>query len=137
MTSIQCFNKISSVQLLSHVSLWPHGLQHTKPSPALKACSNSYPSSQWCHPTILSSILPFSSCLQSLPVSGSFPESQCLASGGQSIGVSASASVLPVNIQELFSLGWTGLISFQSKRPLRVFSNTFQKHQFFGAQLSL
>ena len=113
MTSIQCFNKISSVQSLSHVSLWPRGLQHTRPLPTLKACSNSYPSSRWCHPTILSSILPFSSCLQSFPVSGSFLMSQLFTSGGQSIRISASASVLPVNIQELFPLWWTGLISFQ------------------------
>ena len=90
----------------------------------------------WCHPTISSSVIPFSSCLQSSPTSGSFPMSQFLASGGQSIGVSASASVLPMNIQDWFPLGWTGWISLQSKEFSRDLSNTtVQKHQFFGAQL--
>ena len=99
--------------------------------------SNPCPSSRWYHPTILSSVIPFSSCLQSFPASGSFPVSQFFASGGQSIGVSASASVFLMNIQDWFPLGWTGLISLQSKGLLRVFSNTtVQKHQFFGAQLS-
>ena len=96
-------------------SLWPHGLQHTRlpcPSPAPRAYSNSCPSSQWCHRNISSSVVPFSSCLQSFPASGSFPVSQFFASGGQSIGVSASASVLPVNIQDWFPLGWTGWIFF-------------------------
>ena len=99
MTSIQCFNKISSVQSLSHVSLWPRGLQHTRPLPTLKACSNSYPSSRWCHPTILSSILPFSSCLQSFPVSGSFPVSQFFASCGRGIGAPASNYVFSLVAQ--------------------------------------
>ena len=95
-------------------SLRPHGLQHARPpSPSLtlRAYSNSCPLSRWCHPTISSSVVPFSSCLQSFPVSGSFPMSQFFASGGQSIGVSASASVLPMNIQDWFPLGWTGWIS--------------------------
>ena len=108
------------------------------PSPTPRVCSNSFPSSRWCHPTISSSDIPFSSCLQSFPESGSFPMSQLLASGGQSIRASASASVLPMNIQVWFPLGFTGLISLQSKGLSRVFSNTMvQKHQFFGAQLSL
>ena len=122
-------------------SLWPHGLQHIRlscPSPSPGACSNSCPSCQRCHPTISPSVIPFSSCLQSFPASGSFLMCQFFASGGQSIGVSASASVLPMNIQDWFPLGWTGWISLQSKGLSRVFSNTtIQKHQFFGAQLSL
>ena len=117
--------------------LWPHGLQHTKlpcPSPTPGACSNSCSSSQWCHPIISFSVVPFSSCLQSFPASGSFPMSQFCASGGQNTGASASASVLPMNIQDWFPLGLTGLISLQSKGVSRVFSNTpVQKHQFFGA----
>ena len=129
-----------SVQLLSHVSLWPHGLQHTWPpcpSPTPRACSNSCLLSQWCHPTISSSVIPFSSCLQFFPVSRSFPVSQFFISGGQSIGVSASASVLPMNIQDLFPLGLTDLTSLQSRGLSRVFSSTtVQKHQFFDAQLS-
>ena len=122
-------------------SLQPHGLQHARlpsSSPAPGACSNSCPSSQWCPPTILSSVTPFSSCLQSFPTSGSFPMSQFFASGGQSIGVSASASVLAMSIQDWFPLRLTGLISLQSKGISRVFPNTtVGKHQFFGAQLSL
>ena len=122
-------------------SLQPHGLQHARiscPSPTPGACSKSCPSSWWCHPTISSSVFPFSSRLQSLPASGSFPVSQFFTSGGQSIGVSASASVLPMNIQDWFPLGWTGWISVQSKGLSRVFSNTtVQKHQFFGTQFSL
>ena len=122
-------------------SLQPHGLQHTRlpcPSPAPRACSNSCPSSQWCHPTISSSVIPFSSHLQSFPGSGSFPMNQFFTSCGQSIGASTLALVLPVNIQDWFSLGWTGWISLQSKGLSRVFSNTtVQKHHFFGAQLSL
>ena len=129
-----------SHSVLSH-SLGPHGLQHTRlpcPSPAPGVCSNSSTSSQWCHPAISSSVVPFSSCLQSFPVSGSFPMSQFFTSGGQSIGVSASASVLPVNIQDWFPLGWTDWISLESKRFSRVFTNTtVQKHQLLGAQLSL
>ena len=107
-------------------SLWPHGLQHARlacPSPTPGACSNSCPSSWWYHPTISSSVVPFSSCLQSFPASGSFPMSQFFASGGQSIGGSASASVLPMNIQDWFPLGLTGLISLPSKRLSRVFFN--------------
>ena len=100
-------------------------------------CSNSYPLSRWCHPTISSYVIPFSSCLQFFPALGSFSMSQFLASGGQSTGVSASASVLPMNIQDWFPWGLTGMISLQSKGLSRVFSNTtVQKHQFFGAQLS-
>ena len=122
-------------------SLRPHGLQHTRPpcpSPTPRVYSNSYPSSWWCHPTISSSVVPFSSCLQSFPASGSFPVSQFFASGSQSIGVSASASVLPMNIQDWFPLGWIGWISLLSKEHSRVFSNTtVQKHQFCGAQLSV
>ena len=118
-------------------SLWPHGLQHTRPPsplPTPGAYSNSYPLSHWCHPTISFSVIPFSSCLQSFPASGSFHMSQFFASGGQSIGVSASTSVFPMNIQDLFPLGWTVWISLQSKGLSRVFSNTIvQKHQFFGA----
>ena len=121
--------------------LRPHGFQHARlpcPSPTPRACSNSCPLSQWCHPTISSSVIPFSSCLQSFPISGSFPVSQFFASGGQSIRVSASASVLPMNIQDWFPLGWTGWISLQSKGLSRVFSNiTVQKHHLFFAQLSL
>ena len=108
-------------------SLWPHGLQHTRlpcPSPTPRAYSNSCLSSQWCHPTISSSVIPFSSCLQSSPASGSFPMRQFFTSGGQSIGVSASTSVLPMNFQDGFPLGWTGWISLQSQGLLRVFSNS-------------
>ena len=122
-------------------SLWPHGLQHSRlpcPSPTPRVCWNSCPLSQWCHPTISSSVIPFSSCPQSFAASGSFPMSQFITSGGQSIGVSASASVLPMNIYDWFPLGLIGLITLQSKGLSGVFSNnTVQKHQFFGAQLSL
>ena len=115
-------------------------LQHARlscPSPTPGACSNSCPLSQWCHPTISSSVIPFS-CLQSFPASGSFLMSQFFASRGQSIGVSASASVLPMNIQDWFPSEWTGWLSLQSKGLSRVFSNTtVQKHQFFCTQLSL
>ena len=121
-------------------SLPLHGLQHSRPpcpSPTPRVYSNSCPLSRWCHPTILSSIIPFSSHLQSFPASGSFQISQFFASGGQNIGVSASTSILPMNIQDWFPLGWTGWISLQSKGLSRVFSNTTaQKHQFFGTQLS-
>ena len=118
-------------------SLRPHGLQHS-PSPTPGACSNTGPSSWWFYPTISSSVIPFSSCLQSFPASRSFRVSQFFASGGQSIGASASASVLPMNIQDWFPLGWTSWISLKSKGLSRVFSNTtVQKHQFFSAQLSL
>ena len=135
---------ISSVQFSRSVmsdSLWPHGLQDARlpcPSPTSRARSNSCPSIQWCHPTISSSVVPFSSCLQSFPALGSFSMSQFFSSGGQSIGASASASVLPMNIQDWFPLELTGLIPFQSKGLSRVFSNTtVQKHQCFSAQLSL
>ena len=121
-------------------SLWPHGLQHARPpcpSPTPRVYSNSCPLSPWCHPTISSSVIPFSSRLQSFPASGSFPMSQFFPSGGQRIGVSASASVLPMNSQDWSPLGWTGWTSLQSKGLSRVFSNsTVQKHQFFGTQLS-
>ena len=122
-------------------TLQHRGLQHARlpcPSPTHRACSNSCPWSWWCHPTILSSVILFSSCLQSFPASGSFLMSWFLASLGQSTGVSASASVLPMNIQDWFPLGSTGWIFLQSKGLSRVFSNTkIQKHQFFGAQFSL
>ena len=117
------------------------GLQHARlpcPSPTLGAYSDSCPLSQWSHPTISSSVVPFSSCPQSLPASGSFPMSQFFTSGGQSIGVSASTSVLLMNIQDWFPLGWTGWISLLSKGLSRVFSNTAaQEHKFFSTQLSL
>ena len=135
----------SSVQfsrsVVSSDSLRPHGLQHTKPpcpSPTPRVYSNPCPLSEWCHPTITSSVFPFSSRFQHFPASGSSQLSQFFASGGQSTGVSASASLLPMNIQDWFPLGWTGWISVQSKGFLGIFSNiTVQKHQFFGAQLSL
>ena len=122
-------------------SLRPQGLQHARlpcPSPTPRACSDSCPSSWWCHPTILSSVISFSSCTQSFPASGSFPMSQFFTSGGQSVGASASASVLSMNIQDWFLLGLTGWISLPSKGLSRVFSNTtIQKYQFFSVQLSL
>ena len=122
-------------------SLQSHGLQHARlprPSPGPGACSNSLSLGWLCHPTISSSVIPFSSCLQSFTASGSFPVSQVFASGGQRIGASASASILPVNIQDWFSLGWTGWISLQSKGLSRVcYNTTVRKHQFFGTQLSL
>ena len=120
------------------VTPWTAACQVPCPSPTPRIYSNSCPLSQWCHPTISSSVICFSSCLQSFPPSGSFQMSQLFTSGGQSIGVSASASVLQMNIQDWFSLGWTGWISLQSKGPSRVFSNTtVQKHHFFSAQLYL
>ena len=119
-------------------SLWPHELQHARlpcPSPTPGVYPNSCPLSRWCHPAISSCDVPFSSCPQSLPASESFPMSQLFTSGGQSIGVSALASVLPMNTQDWSPLEWTGWISLQSKGLSRVFSNnTVQKHQFFGAQ---
>ena len=122
-------------------SLQPHELQYSRPpcpSPTPRVYPNSCPLSQWCHPTISSSVVPFSSYLHSFQVSRSFQMSQLFASGSKSIGVSASASILPMNIQYWFPLGWTGWISLQSKGLSRVFSNTtVQKHQCFGAQLSL
>ena len=122
-------------------SLWPHGLQHARPpfsSPTPRIYSNACPLSQWCHPTTSSSVIPFPSCLQSFPASGSFPVCWLFTSGGRSIGVSASASILPMNIQGWFLLGLTGLISLQSKEFSRVFSiTTVRKHPFFGTQSSL
>ena len=120
--------KISSVQSLNHVQiLQPHGLQHVRPpcsSLTPGVYSNSCPLSRWCHPIISSSVVPFSSCPQSLPASGSFQMSQFFTSDGQNIGVSVSASVLPMNTQDWFPLGWTDWISLQSKGFSRVFSNT-------------
>ena len=122
-------------------SLQPHEPQHARhpcPSPIPGAHPNPCPLSRWCHPTISSSVVPFSSCSQSFPASGSFQMSQLFTSGGQSIGVSASASVLPMNTQDWSPLEWTGWISLQSKGLSWVFSNnTVQKHHFFCAQLSL
>ena len=135
------FSSVQSSCSVMSDSLWPHGLQHARPScpsPTPRVYSNSCPLSWWCHPTISSFVVPFSSLLLSFPVSGSFPMSQFFASGGLSIGVSASTSVFPVNIQDWFPLGWTGWFSLQSKGDSRVFSNTtVQHHQFFGTQLSL
>ena len=127
-----------SVQLLSHVQLfatpWTAAHQASLPSPTPRACSNSCPLSWWCHPTISSFVIPFSSCFQSFPASGSFPVSQFSISNGPSIGASASASVIPMNIQGWFLLGLTGLISLQSKGLSKIFSNTIvEKHHFFSA----
>ena len=135
-------HQFSSVQSLSHVWLFAtHGPQHARPpcpSPTPGVYLISCPLSRWCHPTISSSVVRFSSCLKSFPASGSFQMSQFFASGGQSIGVSASASVLPMNIQDWFPLGLTGWISLQSKGLSRVFSNTtVQKHQFFGSKIEV
>ena len=134
----------SSVQFSHSVvsdSFWPHESQHTRlpcPSPTPGVYPNSCPLSRWCHPTISSSVVPFSSCLQSFPTSESFQMSELFASSGQSNGVSASTSVPPINTQDWSPLGCTGWISLLSKGLSRVFSNTtIQKHQFFGAQLSL
>ena len=136
--------QFSSVQFSCSVmsnSLWPHEPQHARPpcpSPTAGVYPNPCPLSQWCHSTTSSPIIPFFSCAQSFPASGSFPMNQFFASGGQSIGASASASVLPMNTQDWFTLGWTSWISLQSKALSRVFSNTtVQKHDFFGTQLSL
>ena len=119
-------------------SLRPNELQHTRPpcpSPSPGVHSNSHPSIQWCHPTILSSVVPFSSCLQSFPASESFPMSQLFAWGARSTGASASASVIPANLQNWFPLGWTGWISLLSKGLSRVFSSTtIQRHQFISTQ---
>ena len=139
-----CYNQFSSIQFSPSVvsnSLWPHEPQHARPpcpSPTPRVHPNPCPLSQWWHPTISSSIIPFSSCPQSFPALMSFQMSQLSTSGGQSIGVSASTSVLPMNIQDWFPLGWTAWISLQPKGLSRVFSNTtVQKHQFFSAQLLL
>ena len=125
----------------SCLTLQPHELQHARPpcpSPTPGVHPNSCPLSWWCHPIISSSVVPFSSCPQSFPASGAFQKSQLFTSGGQSIGVSASASVLPMNTQDWSPSEWTGWISLQSKGLSRVFSNTtVQKHQFFSAQLPL
>ena len=148
-----CLNHIAVHLKLTHLCKWllfshsvmpdsfrPHGLKHTMlpcPSPPPGACSNSCPLSQWCHPTISSSVVHFSSRLPSFPASESFPVNQLFTSGGQSIGASASASVPPMNIQGWFPLGLTGLIFLQSKGLSRVFSNTtVQKRQFFSTQPS-
>ena len=143
---IDFFLSFSSDQFSHSVvsnSFQPHELQHVKPlpeftfpSPTPRVYSNSCPLSQWCHPAISSSAIPFSSCPQSLPASGSFPMSQFFTWGGQGIGVSASPSVLLMNTQDWSPLGWTGWISLQSKGLLGVFNSTVQKHQFFSAQLS-
>ena len=128
--------QLSSLQFNCSVvfdSLWPYGLQHARlpcPSPTPGVYSNLFPLSQWCHPTISSSVIPFSSCLQSFSASGSFPLSHFFAWGGQSIGVSASASVLPMNIQDWFPLGWTDWISLLSKGPSRV-------HQHHSSKTSI
>ena len=139
---LQDSSLFSSVQSLSWSdSLRPHESQHARPpcpSPTPGVYPNSCPSSRWCHPAISSSVIPFSSCPQPLRASGSFPMSQLFASDGQSTGVSASTSVLPMNTQDWFPLEWTDWISLQSKGLSRVFSNTtVQKHQFFSTQLSL
>ena len=135
--------RFSSVQFSRSVvsdSLGPHESQHARPpcpSPTPRVHSDSHPSSQWCHPAISSSVVPFSSCLQSLPASESFPMSQLFSWGSQSTGVSASTSALPMITQDWSPLGWIGWTSLQSKGLSRVFSNTtVQKHQFFGAQPS-
>ena len=139
---IVILSEVSSVQFRCSVvsnSLQPHESQHTRPpcpSPSPGVHSNSHPSSRWCHPAISSSVIPFSSCPQTLPASGSFPMSQLFAWGGQSTGVSALASFLPKNTQD-WSLEWTGWISLQSKGLSRVFSSIiFQKCQFFSTQFS-
>ena len=138
--SILWFSSVHFSHSIVSDSLWTHESQHARPpcpSPTPGVYPNSCLSSQWCHPAISSSVVPFSSCPQSLPASKSFPMGQLFASGGQSIGVSTSASVLPMNTQDWSPLRWTGWISLQCKGFSRVFSNTiFQKHQFFRAQLS-
>ena len=145
MSVLNSLSKFSSVQFSHSVAsdyLWPHGLQHTRPpcpSPTPGVYSNSCPLRRWCHPTTSSSIIPFSSRLQFFPTSGSFQMSQLFSSGGQSIGISASVSVLPMNTQDWSPLGWTGGSPCSPRDRLsRVFSNTtVLKHQFFGARLSL
>ena len=139
-----CTNTISSISFICSVvsnSSWFHEPQHARlpcPSPTPRVHSNPCPLSRWCHQNISSSDVPFSSCPQSFLASGSFPKSQRFASGGQSIEVSASKSVVPMNTQDWSPLGWTGWISLQSKGLSRVFSNTtVQKHEFFSTQLSL
>ena len=141
--TVVCLYIYQSVQFSHSVVsnyLWPHGLKHARPpcpSTTPRVYPNSSPLSRWCHATILSSVIPLSSCPLSFPASRSFQMSQLFTSGGQSTGVSASTSVLPMNAQDWSPLGWTGWISLQSKGLSRVFSNTtVQKHQFFSAQLS-
>ena len=133
MSSVCLFSSVQFSCSVVSDSLWPHESQHARlfcPSPTAGVHSDSCPSSQWCHPDISSSVTPFSSCPQSLPASESFPMSQLFAWGGQSIGVSASASVLPMNTQDWSPLGWTGWITLQSKGLARIFSSTrVQKHQ--------
>ena len=141
-TEIMTFSSVQFSPSVMSDSLQPHKLQLARPpcpSPTPGVHPNPCPSSgQWCHPTISSSVIPFSFCPQSFPASGSFQMSQLFASGGQSIWVSASTSVLPVSTQNWSPLGWTGWISLQSKGPSRVFSNTtVQKHQFLSTPLSL
>ena len=139
--TILSFSSIQFSRSVMSNSLWPHEPQHARPpcpSPTPGVYPNPCPLSRWHHPIISSSVIPFSSCPQSFPASGSFQVSQFFASGGQSIGVSASTSVLPMNTQDWSSLGWAGWIFLQSKGLSRVFSNTtVQKHQFFSTQLSL
>ena len=141
-TKIMASSHICSVQFSRSVisdCLRPHESQHARlpcPTPTPGVHSNSCPSSRWCHPAISSSVAPFSSCLQSLPASESFPMSQLFTWGGQSTGASALASFLPKNTQDCSPLEWTGWISLQSKGLSRVFNTIVQKHQFFGAQLS-
>ena len=141
MQSVQFSHSVISNWVIAIWLVWSHGLQHSRPpgpSPTPGVYSNSCPSCWWCHPIISSSVTPFPSHPQSFTASGSFPMSQFFASGGQSTGVSVSTSVLPMNIQDWFPLGWTGWISLQSKGLARVFSNTtVQKHQFFSTQLAL
>ena len=136
---LSTFSQFSSVAVVSN-SLWPHGLQRTRlpcPSPTPGACSNSCPSSRWCHPTNSPSVIPFSSCLQSFPASGSFLRCQFFWWGVENIGASASALVLPINIQDWLPLRLTGLISLQSKGLSKVYNTTVWKHQFFSPQASL
>ena len=138
-TNFTDINVVVAVQSLSRVQLfvtpWTAACPASLSFTVSGICSNSCPSSQWCHPTISFSVVPFSSCLQSFPASGSFPMSQFFASGGQSVGASALTSVLPLNIQDWYPLGWTGLISLLFKGLSRVFSSTtVQKRQFFSAQ---
>ena len=143
--SIFSYHSVHFSRSVMFNSLWPHGLQHARlpcPSPAPTACSNSCPSSWWCHPAISSSVVPFSSCLQSFPASGSFPMSQFFTSDGQNIAASASASVLPMNIQDWFPLGWTGWISLQPKTLKRLLqhhsskASILQHSPFFIIQFS-
>ena len=140
LSSVQFSSVHFSCSVMSD-SLWPHGLQYARlpcPSPAPEPCTDSCPSSRWCYSIISSSVVPFSSCLQSFPASWSFPTSQFFASGSQSIGASVSASVLAINIQDWFPLGLTGSISLLSKELSRVFSSTIiEKHEFFSAHPSL